>query len=288
METPSLQRRGPTTDPDEVDGATGGDPDPYLQYSLFLPDPDSVDRLGSAPVFGSLRDSTPAKRDSSIVVVDAKSVVGPIDATDFIQGSVKTRRRAGTAEKRVVIDDSPPRVRNISPQPYSRLTSGLVSYQRPHISSSSTSRSRSGRRLRDSSVNERRTMHNLETSVKNASDLLERRRLAKEATTSAYLTSSSSLLSSSSSSPSSSMSPLSTSSSLMDVPRERGRDATKRSAASYARSSGSGSTMSASDESSISLRGLLDFAQSWLTTHKSRREVSMDRATQLLRRSRQF
>jgi hypothetical protein len=36
------------------------------------------------------------------------------------------------------------------------------------------------------------------------------------------------------------------------------------------------------------LRGLLDFAQNWLTTHKSRREISMERSSQLLRRSRQF
>ena len=281
-----MERRGhgPKTDHEEADGAVGGAPDPFLHYSLFLPDPDSVERFGSAPVetvYGSLRGATPEKRDpSSILVVDPKPAVNPIDAKDLIQGSVKTRRKAGAAEKRVVIDDSPPRVRNISPQPYSRLTSGLLSYQRPHTSSSTPSRSRSGRRLRESSINERRTMHNLETSVKNASDLLERRRLAKEATTSAYLTSSSSLSSSSSS-----MSPLSPSSSLMDVPRERGRDTTKRS--SYSRSSGA-SSMSASDETPISLRGLLDFAQSWLTTHKSRREVSMDRATQLMRRSRQF
>ena len=137
-------------------------------------------------------------------------------------------------------------------------------------------RSRSGRRIRESSINERRTMHDLETSVRNASDLLERRRLAKEASTSSYLMTSSSAPSVASSS---------ASSSFQDVPRERGRDTTKRSTGStYSRSS---ATSSASDETAaISLRGLLDFAQSWLTNHKSRREVSMERASLLFRRSR--
>jgi len=54
----------------------------------------------------------------------------------------------------------------------SRLSSGLVSYQRPSHVSSTQSRSRSGRRFRESSINERRTMHDLEMSVKNVSDLV--------------------------------------------------------------------------------------------------------------------
>jgi hypothetical protein len=140
IETPSIPRKGVShkAEREEVDGAVGGS-DPCLHYSLFLPDPESVERLGSAPVetvYESLKSSNGAENSSvvvvdptsgvlppnpSIVVVDPKSVVRPIDASDLIQGSVKTRRRAGASDKRVVIDDSPPRVRQISPQPFSRF-----------------------------------------------------------------------------------------------------------------------------------------------------------------------
>ena len=56
-----------------------------------------------------------------------------IDASDFVLGSVKARRRNRTSDKRVVIDESPP-------QPYSRLASGLMSYQRPSVQITTQSR----------------------------------------------------------------------------------------------------------------------------------------------------
>ena len=61
-----------------------------------------------------------------------------IDASDFVLGSVKARRRNRTSDKRVVIDESPPTVRKISP--YSRLASGLMSYQRPSVQITTQSR----------------------------------------------------------------------------------------------------------------------------------------------------
>ena len=136
-------------------------------------------------------------------------------------------------------------------------------------------RSRSGRRPRDSSAaaNDRKTMAELENSLRSASDLLERRRLAKV---------SSSSYSSSTYSTYSTMYPT-TSATQPARERERGREVKRTS---YSRNTvGSMPGTATSEESSTSLRGLLNFAQSWLTTHTSRREISMERSSQLLRRS---
>jgi len=89
-----------------------------------------------------------------------------------------------------MINDVPTSVNLIPPeppQPVSRLGSNLVSYQRPSNLPTQRSRSRSFRRS-NRSDSERRTMVDLEASVRHASDLLERRRLAKESTAaSSYL-----------------------------------------------------------------------------------------------------
>jgi hypothetical protein len=279
METPTVSRRtnGNGKEAEQVDGAVGSS-NTCIHYSLFLPDPESVDRLRSDPVetvYQSANDDAahktiPTNDLPPTVVVDPNAIIPneSIDVSDLVQGSVKSRRRNKTSDRRVQIDDSPPTVRKISPQPYSRLSSGLVSYQLP---SGATSRSRSGRRPRESSINERKTMSELAESVRSASDLLERRRLAKKASTSSYMSSTS--YSTTSFYPTSS-----------ESTRERGREV-KRSTVGYSRHSGLSST---SDESPISLRGLLDYAQNWLTSHKSRREVSMERATMLLRRSKHY
>ena len=142
----------------------------------------------------------------------------------------------------------------------------------------SVTRSRSGRRPRDSSTaaNDRKTMAELEHSVRSASDLLERRRLAKVSSSSNYPSTSSTY-----STYSSTYSTTSTTEPTKE--RERGREVKRTS---YTRSTvGSMPSSVTADESATSLRGLLNFAQSWLTTHKSRREISMERSSQLLRRS---
>ena len=273
METPTVLRRNNgrgNQENAETDGASGSS-EPYLHYSLFLPDPDAVEQIAPVQIVEEA-----AQEPLVVAETPIPTVVVPkptIDASDLVQGSVKSRRYHRTSEKHVVIDDSPPRVRRISPQPVTRLSSGLYSYQRPP---GAISRSRSGRRHRTDSVNERRTISELEASVRSASDLLERRRLAKEASSSSGMYTATSTYTASAYYPSA------------DSTRERGREV-KRSSASYTtRSSAAnvvGATSSTPDDSPISLRGLLDFAQNWLTSHKSRREVSMERSSHLLRRS---
>jgi hypothetical protein len=274
METPTILRRNNSKESHEnvdTDGATGGS-EPFLHYSLFLPDPDAVEQVTPVQIVDEIPEEVVAAAKTTPIPVVAPKLT--IDASDLVQGSVKSRRSHRTSEKHVVIDDSPPRVRRISPQPVTRLSSGLYSYQRPP--GGAVSRSRSGRRHRTDSVNERRTISELEASVRSASDLLERRRLAKEASSSSGMYTATSTYTTSAYYPST------------EPTRERGREV-KRSSASYTtRTSASnivGATSSTPDDSPISLRGLLDFAQNWLTNHKSRREVSMERSSLLLRRS---
>jgi len=273
METPTILRRNNgrgSQENEETEGASGGS-ESFLHYSLFLPDPDAVEQIPPVQIVEEA-----AEEPVVVAETPVPAVVVPkptIDASDLIQGSVKSRRYHRTTERHVVINDSPPSVRRISPQPVTRLPSGLYSYQRP---AGAVSRSRSGRRHRTDSVNERRTISEREASVRSASDLLERRRLAKEASSSSGMYTATSTYTASAYYPST------------EPTRERGREL-KRSSASYStRSSASnvvGVTSSTPDDSPISLRGLLDFAQNWLTSHKSRREVSMERSSLLLRRS---
>lgn len=196
MENPHSSQNHHEIEPHEARGAVGGDT--CLQYSLYLPDPDALDRLAVEPIqdaYQSIQEDV-CQPDSSkpIVVLDSKTILPEtsIETHDFVQGSVKTRRNV---EKRVRIDNSPPTIQRIneySPQPISRLGSSLISYQRPP-ETSVRPRSRSSRRNRtDSAATERRTMSDLEASVRHASDLLERRRLAKASTSSATSSSSTS------------------------------------------------------------------------------------------------
>jgi hypothetical protein len=100
IDTPSLARRNKVDVDAAADGAAGGS-NPCLQYSLFLPDPDSMDRLGSAPaeaVYESLKGE--AASEAAIVLVDPKTVIpaaaeppgaaprpeeAVIDASDLVQ-----------------------------------------------------------------------------------------------------------------------------------------------------------------------------------------------------------
>ena len=97
-----------------------------------------MDRLEAAQaqsVYEALKDESVVNESavSDMVVANPKSGIGRIDTTDLVQGSVKARRHRTFHEKRATVgfDESPPTVRRISPQPITRLPSGLVSYQRP-------------------------------------------------------------------------------------------------------------------------------------------------------------
>ena len=92
-----------------------------------------MDRLEAAQaqsVYEALKDESVVNESA---VSDNPKSVERIDTTDLVQGSVKARRHRTHHDKRATVgfDESPPIVRRISPQPITRLPSGLVSYQRP-------------------------------------------------------------------------------------------------------------------------------------------------------------
>jgi atypical dual specificity phosphatase len=264
-------------------------------FQLFLPDPEMMDRLGQVPAEEIFVKKLPINAvsvdddddddddDPNIPVIPAEvlPVIVTTDCEDLIQGSVKDRRQRSRSGRRVIIADppvsgskSPPR----SPRPKS--SSRMFSYQRPREQSRNTRLA-----LATKDVNtrvEKKAMADLQASMRNASELLDRRRAAGS---SRY------------------------ESTLQQIPlvSERGRTTSRYSTpsasssttyytSSTATSSRSSTATTPTTSASTSeqtpasgpLWGLLDMAQSWIMNHRSRRDRSEEKAKYLLRRSRQL
>jgi len=88
METPSTIRRSRES---RASLSRSRDPGSCLHYSLFLPDPEAVDRLAATPaqeVFEAMKhDVTSNERTIPIVVLDPKTVIAEksMDAQDLVQ-----------------------------------------------------------------------------------------------------------------------------------------------------------------------------------------------------------
>lgn len=236
-------------------------------YQLFMPDPEMMDRL------------TPSSAGKPEIIPEARST---------------SRSSRSESKKRVVIADppvsgsqSPPR----SPRSKSN-TSRIVSYQRPRSRSRNSKLASATHRV-NTSLSERKAMDDLNASMRAANELLDRRRAA--GSSGAYTGSISTHSSYSSGSSSRYVEPSYTAPTYSSS-YERGRTTTRSYhqqpiASTMASSSYRSNTTSSTTEATAtsgSLWGLLDMAQSWIMSHKSRRDRSEDKAKFLLRKSRQL
>lgn len=197
------------------------------RYQLYLPDPETVERLGTEPQENdeSNLETIEQKINTSLEFSQEKISNEQMTAPDLIQGSVKSRH------KRVTIREEP-----------ITSKSKLVSYQRP----------RSNSRRRKMEEDNTKMIRDLNASVRQASNLLERRRTAGE---SSYY-------------------------------HSRQEESSRLNTYGSSSKNRSNLTMStSSSEVSTSLRGLLETAQNWFINHGSRRERSMERARSLMKRS---
>ena len=226
-------------------------------YQLFMPDPEMMDRLVSE-----------VKSDETYKPPIPPEPEPPaVEPTEPPEGATTMRSRSHSIKKVQIAD--PPVSGSQSPptSARARAKSGtrIVSYQKPRESFQVTSRppradrSKSRATRAREAVNERRAMDNLTASMRNASEILERRRAEG-----------SSRYADPYSNP------------RADLYESRGRTASRYQApptTSYR------STTSDSTSTGSSLWGLLDMAQSWLTSHKSRRDRSEERSRYLIRKT---
>ena len=230
-------------------------------YQLFMPDPEMMDR------------------------VDPKPEPEKPSAATTASGPPEPRPPRSESTKRVQIADPP--VSGSQSPPKSRAKSGtrIVSYQRPKESASRPprhDRSKSRNTRAREAVSDRRALDSLTASMKNASEILERRRTEGS---SRYVEP---LNHYSAASAASMASTASTASSLEARGRSASRYYVPPSSTSYRSTASTASTASAASEAATSsggLWGLLDMAQNWLTTHKSRRDRSEERSRYLLRKT---
>lgn len=89
MATPTLTRRDRQG---TSKGASAPETDPFAHYSLFLPDPDAIERLGIAPVdqvFENIKDGEIENSNpDQLNIMDPKPLIsesGAINATDLVQ-----------------------------------------------------------------------------------------------------------------------------------------------------------------------------------------------------------
>ena len=223
-------------------------------FQLFMPDPDMMDRLGTETVTRPILkvpEPDPEPSESSDASISDES------------RRRSTRSRSKSAHRSVVFADNPVSGSQSPPRP-ARGTSQtrIVSYQRPPPRERSKSRNTRIARAQqpvNATYTERKTLENLTASMRSASELLERRRSEGSSRyVDHYPT--------------------------QPNPFEgRGRAPTRSSQASsnIYRSSGTADATSGGG-----LWGLFDMAQSWLTSHKSRRDRSEEVSRSLIRKSR--
>ena len=282
-------------------------------FQLFLPDPDMIDRLANSFVsdeeaknaFETKVLPTFIETPNQTTVEENETKDNPsdeaIEVTDLVQGSVKERKPKG--ERRVVIADPPATVVNIESPSSIRKRLGsigkLISYQRPRKESPQPkkrprSRSRSKNRKKEeqklkAEQEDRQAIYDLQSSVQNASYLLDRRRTVGR---SSYYGSGTST--SYSAKDGDSVVSASNSDQNRGRMRERLITSEKNTYSNITDDRQRYSTSSTSNMSSLSpdmqangsgIRSLLGVAQSWLFSHKSRSERSGDRSKSILRRS---
>ena len=227
-------------------------------FQLFMPDPEMMDRLGD-----TVKPVEPYK--------PPEPITEPPEADIEAAGASSDMRARSASIKRVQIADPP--VSGSQSPPKSRAKSGtrIVSYQRPREAQAVTSRppraerSKSRNTRAREAVNDRRALDSLTASMRNASEILERRR-----------TEGSSRYVEPSLSPSSHYESRGRTASRYQVPTTSYRSST---------TSASSTSEAGTASASTGLWGLLDMAQSWLTTHKSRRDRSEERSRYLIRKT---
>ena len=228
---------------------------PAAQFKLFLPDPDMADRLGtvSMDVFKKEDEEEPTKTGSREVLLPALRPAPSVQDLLQRQSSIKSMTKPKT-EKRVSFMDSSldqygsnSRVKSSNtssagkqdPSTARNSVGNLVSYQRPRT------RSWSQKRNSRSAEQDKKTLEHLTASMKQADEILERRRrdpqrgriAARQPKSDALYTPS----------------------------MRRGiSEHPTPSSSSYRLSSESAEQAGGANSSSTSLRGLLDIAQNWI------------------------
>ena len=279
-------------------------------YQLFMPDPEMMDRLGELGPNGpkipknsainnrEVADAGSSGADakdfhnSAAVKKDPTSATGiPMTAVQDISSHLtvpgsnpvdkdsRGRRSRSGSTKRVMIADPPVSGSQSPPPPEARPRSGtgstrIVSYQRPRFDRSKSRNTRIKEAISqpvNPAYTDRKTMENLNASMRSASELLQRRRAEG---TSRYVDQY----------PSS------------GVPHDRGRTSARYissdpgSIPTYRSTTSRGSQgqdHSTDRTSGGSLWGLLDMAQSWIMKPvKSRRDRSEEQSRTLMRKSR--
>ena len=226
-------------------------------FQLFMPDPEMMDRLGAETVEGPM----PSQKVNDSIPIP---ILHLPSETSSKEPTPEPRARRSKSIKSVVIADPPVSGQQSPPRSISSTLTRIVSYQRPR----ERSKSRNSRLARaqqpvNATYAERKTLENLSSSMRSASELLERRR-AEGASRYADM--------------------------YPPNPLERGRAPLRTGSsmqAPFYRSMETGSTQSGSGPNGGNgLWGLFDMAQSWITGHKSRRDRSEEVSRSLIRKSR--